>query len=114
MPSHTTENRSVTSAKLAKPIAEVERRPSADENLSRGRLSVRLEAISFEVELAQKIRTRLEGEIRRLQQQNATLEAERSSLHSRLHEREGYLGAIHASSAWKLIQNIRGLFGRRW
>ena len=111
MPSHATENRSVTSAK---PIVEVEHHLSADENLSRGRMSVRVEALAFEVELARKVKDRLESEIRRLQQQNAGLEAERTSLHSRLHERERYLGAIHASYAWKLIQNVRGLFGRRW
>src|SRR5450759_1178299 len=88
--------------------------PSADEETARASLSVRLEALAFDVELARKVRVRLESELRRMEQHNANLEVERTSLRNRLDERERYVSAIHASLAWKLTQAVRGVFGRRW
>ena len=88
--------------------------PSGEEESARARLSVRLEALVFDVDLACKIRARLESELRRMEQQNANLEVERTSLRNRLDERERYVSAVHASFAWRLTQAMRGLFGRRW
>ena len=110
MRSYTTENRAVTSVKPLEPVS-----PGSPQHEGSSRaLSVIVEALEFDVELARRIRARLEGELRRVQQHNSSLEAERASLYSRLAERERFLSAIHASSAWKLIQSLRGLVGRRW
>ncbi|MEO6326413.1 MAG: hypothetical protein ABIT01_16305 [Thermoanaerobaculia bacterium] len=106
MRSHPVENRAVTEAPDALAI------PFEEE--SRARLAVRLEGLKFDLELAGRVRIRLEAELRRQEQQYANLEVERDSLRHRLDERQRYVAAIHASGAWKLVQGVRGLFGRRW
>jgi predicted nuclease with TOPRIM domain len=78
------------------------------------RLAVRLEEARFEVELAQEARRRLEAETHRLETRLAALDSERESLRSRLDERERYIDGIHTSAGWRLIQAVRGWFGRRW
>lgn len=77
-------------------------------------LDVRRDAQAFEMELSQRVQLRLEKELKRLGNRIAEIEAERNSLRHRLEERERYLGAIHSSAAWRLVQAVRGLFGRRW
>jgi hypothetical protein len=78
------------------------------------RLRTRLETALFEVSLARETHARFEKELRRLSHQLAASESERASLVSRLAERERYVKAIHGSSGWRLLQSVRGLFGRRW
>jgi predicted nucleic acid-binding Zn-ribbon protein len=78
------------------------------------RLEVRLEELQFELSLTQEARMRLEQEVRRLEQRLAARGAEGAALKSRLGERERYVAAIHTSLAWRLIEAIRGLLGRRW
>lgn len=77
-------------------------------------LEVRLEEVQFELSLTQEARMRLEQEIRRLEQRLAARGAECAALRSRLAERERYVAAIHTSPAWRAIEAIRGLLGRRW
>jgi len=76
--------------------------------------SVRLDEALFELELSRELVRRLELDVRRLEQRLAQLEADRLVVAQRLEERERYLAAILRSTAWKLIQKLRGLFGRRW
>ncbi len=78
------------------------------------RLRVRLAEAGFENTLARQGMDRLRAEIRKLERQLSNSEAARASLRSRLGERERYVSAIHASGGWKLLQFLRGLFGRRW
>jgi predicted nuclease with TOPRIM domain len=78
------------------------------------RLEVRLEELQFELSLTQEARIRLEQEVRRLEQRLAARGAEGAALKSRLGERERYVAAIHTSLAWRAIEAIRSLFGRRW
>lgn len=78
------------------------------------RVEVRLEELQFELSLTQEARMRLEQEIRRLEQRLAARGAECAALRSRLAERERYVAAIHTSPAWRAIEAIRGLLGRRW
>ena len=87
---------------------------SDSNGLDPSRLAVRLEEARFEVELAHEARRRLEAEVHRLEARLAAAASERESLRGRLDERERYVSAIHGSAAWRLIQAIRGLFGRRW
>jgi chromosome segregation ATPase len=78
------------------------------------RLEVRLEEVRFELTLAQEARTRLEQEIRKLEQRLAARNSESAALKSRLAERDRYVAAIHTSLAWRAIESIRGLLGRKW
>jgi Skp family chaperone for outer membrane proteins len=73
-----------------------------------------LQTTLFERDLARRIQKRLETEIQRLQNHVAAIEADRNALRQRLDERERYLGALHASRGWRILQALRGLFGRRW
>jgi predicted nuclease with TOPRIM domain len=82
--------------------------------LGSSRLLVRLEEAQFEVELAREARRRLGAEVHRLEARLAAAASERESLRGRLEERERYVSAVHASAAWRLIQSLRGLVGRRW
>lgn len=75
---------------------------------------VRLEEQTFAAELARQVVERLQSEIRRIDRRFVESGTLRSSLRNRLDERERYIGAIHASQAWKSIQWLRGLVGRRW
>ena len=77
-------------------------------------VEVRLEEARFEVKLARETNARLEQEVRRLEQRLASRNAESAALKSRLAERDRYVAAIHTSTAWKLIEGVRGLLGRRW
>lgn len=86
--------------------------PPCEERL--GRLEVELSQLGFELELARSGKANVEAEVRRLERRVAQLEADRAALQSRLDERERYVGAIHASGGWKLLQYVRGLFGRKW
>ncbi|MHB1047374.1 MAG: hypothetical protein ACYC4P_15325 [Thermoanaerobaculia bacterium] len=78
------------------------------------RTEVRLEQALFELDLAREANARLEQEIRRLEQRLAARGAECAAFRSRLAERDRYVAAIHTSTAWKLIEGVRGLLGRRW
>jgi len=82
------------------------------EELSRTR--VRMEAALHDRRLAQEARRRLESEIALLEQRIAELTSERDAAQARLDERLRYITALHGSAAWKLIQALRGLMGRRW
>ena len=78
------------------------------------RLAVHLEEARFDVELTREMRRRLEVEMRQLETRLAAANSESESLRGRLAERELYVAAIHASAVWRLVQAVRGLFGRRW
>lgn len=75
---------------------------------------VRLEEQTFAAEQARQVIDRLQSEIRRIEHRFVESETLRASLRNRLDERERYIGAIHASRAWKGTQWLRGLLGRRW
>jgi|GEM_PF-1357630 hypothetical protein len=91
-------------------------------------VAARLEEAEFEAEMAREVgkrwearAQRLEAEVRRLEANGRRLEvglaasnAELETFRGRLAERDRYVKAIHDSGAWRLIQKVRGLFGRRW
>lgn len=77
-------------------------------------MEARLEQARFELELTREANARLEQEIRRLEQRLAARGAECAAFKSRLAERDRYVAAIHTSTAWKLVEGLRGLLGRRW
>lgn len=85
--------------------------PSPEEH---ARLRTRLEQAEAELELARETARRYRSEALELAARVAEGDAERSSLVARLSERERYVRAIHGSSGWRLLQSVRGLFGRRW
>ena len=78
------------------------------------RTRARLEKALFTVELTRKIRERREEHVRHLENVVADINADRSSLRTRLEERETYIRVLHGSRGWKFLQGLRGLFGRRW
>jgi uncharacterized protein YlxW (UPF0749 family) len=73
-----------------------------------------MEAALHDRRLALETRRRLEVEVRDLEQRVADLTAERDALQTRLDERMKYVSAVHRSAAWRAIQALRGLVGRRW
>jgi len=75
---------------------------------------VRLEEQTFAAEQAHHVIERLQSEVRKIEHRFVESETLRASLRNRLDERERYIGAIHASRAWKSVQWLRGLVGRRW
>ena len=77
-------------------------------------LEVRLAEALAERDLAREIRKRAEDETRRLREELADARADLAAVQSRLAERLAYVRNLHASSGWKLLQTVRGLFGRRW
>jgi hypothetical protein len=74
----------------------------------------RLEQALFDLELAREIQARLEADRSQLGDQIAALETDRGSLYKRIDERQRYIQAVHSSLAWKIVQMIRRLFGRKW
>lgn len=74
----------------------------------------RLEQALFDLEMARAIRERLEADRAQLGQRIAALEADRAALRKRIDERQSYIEAINASVAWRVVQRIRALFGRKW
>lgn len=87
------------------------RRPSDDDDAG---LRSRLEQALFDLEMARAIQGRLEADRAQLGQRIAALEADRSALRKRIDERQSYIEAINASAAWRAVQWLRGLFGRKW
>ncbi len=77
-------------------------------------LKLQIERLEFELELGRTVQGRLDSECRRLHQHIAAIEADRASIRNRLDERERYLTAVQRSLAWRAIQWMRGLVGRRW
>lgn len=75
---------------------------------------VRLDEQTFAAELERQVSERLQSEIRKIDRRFVESGTLRATLRNRLDERERYIGAIHASRAWKGIQWLRGLVGRRW
>lgn len=75
---------------------------------------VRLEEQTFAAEQAHQVIKRLQSEVRKVEHRFVESETLRASLRNRFNEREYYIDAIHASRAWKGIQWLRGLMGRRW
>lgn len=61
-----------------------------------------------------EIRHDLEAELSQAEKRLGESNSECESLRSRLDQRERTVAAIHASLAWRLVQAVRGLFGRRW
>ena len=86
--------------------------PASDDSIAA--LEARLETATFERDLARSVQGRFDEERGRLEHRIALLMSDRSALRKRLDERERYLAAIHASAAWRAIQWLRGLVGRRW
>lgn len=91
---------------------ETTRRPASDDDAAGTREP--LEQASFELELAREIQARLEADRAQLGQRIAALEADRTALRKRIDERQTYIEAINASAAWRLVQWVRGFFGRKW
>ncbi len=77
-------------------------------------LKARLDAALFERDLARSVQGRFDEERSRLEHRITLLQSDRSALRKRLEERERYVAAIHASAAWRAIQWLRSLVGRRW
>ena len=75
---------------------------------------VRLERALFDLEMARSVQARLEEDRAQLGHRIAALEADRASLRKRVDERQRYIDAIHMSIAWRVVQQIRALFGRKW
>ncbi len=92
----------------------ISERPSEKEGAGTDAVRRRVEALEFELELARRASARLDEEIRRLGHHVAAVEADRNALRNRLDERERSLDAIRRSSAWRAVQWLRGLVGRRW
>ena len=86
------------------------RSPEADDAETRSRLEQAL----FDLEMARAIRGRLEADRAQLGQRIAALEADRAALRKRLDERQSYIEAVNASAAWRIVQWVRALFGRKW
>lgn len=78
------------------------------------RVEALLEEARFEVKLGRETNARLTQELNRLEQRLVARSAEADALRGRLSERERYVNAIHGSIAWKAIEAVRGLLGRRW
>ena len=78
------------------------------------RLQARLDAAIFDRDLALERERRALGEGRRLELRLSDSQAEITALRSRVEERERYLGAIHSSLGWRLLQRFREFLGRRW
>jgi chromosome segregation ATPase len=74
----------------------------------------RFEQALFDLEMARAIQRRLEADRAQLGQRIASLDADRAALRKRIDERQSYIEAIHASIAWRVIQRVRALFGRKW
>jgi predicted metal-dependent peptidase len=91
---------------------EQTRRHSSDDDAAGTR--ARLEQALFDLGLAREIQARLESDRAQLGQRIAALEADRGSLRKRIDERQRYIDAVHSSVAWKIVQKVRGLFGRKW
>jgi phage shock protein A len=77
-------------------------------------VSARVEKARHERELALAAVKRLEEEVRRLEYRVAELETDRVALKNRTEEAEAYVGAVKTSLAWRVVQALRGLVGRRW
>lgn len=88
--------------------------PAPEDEGSLARLEVRLDEVIFERDLARQTVKRLERETRQMERQVAQLRSEETALRNRLDERERYVAALHGSRGWKLLQALRGVFGRRW
>jgi chromosome segregation ATPase len=78
------------------------------------RLEVRLSETEAEVALARAARKKSEAEARRLTLELAGARTDLAAVRNRLAERETYVRNLHASSGWKVLQAVRGLFRRRW
>lgn len=94
------------------PTEAPETLPASDD--AAAALNARLEAALFERDLARNVQRRFDEERSRLEHRIALLQSDRSALRKRLDERERYVAAIHASAAWRAVQWLRGLVGRRW
>jgi predicted nucleic acid-binding Zn-ribbon protein len=77
-------------------------------------ISARVEKARHEREMALAVASRLEEEVRRLAYRVAELEADRVALKNRTEEAEAYVAAVKTSAAWRVIQGLRGLVGRKW
>lgn len=78
------------------------------------RVEANLEEVRFEAKLAGETNARLTREVHRLEQLLIARRSEAEALRGRLAERESYVTAIHGSFAWKAVEGLRGLLGRRW
>ena len=74
----------------------------------------RIEALEYELTLAQELLRRTDEERHRLNARLAAAEAERVHLHAVLTQREAYVAAIHRSVVWRTAQSLRRLVGRAW
>jgi chromosome segregation ATPase len=77
-------------------------------------LEVRLQETLAERDLARAARRNAEEEIRRIRQDLALTKLDLTAVRGRLNERETYVKNLHGSGGWKVLQRVRGLFGRRW
>ena len=78
------------------------------------RATAQLEKIAFQRDLAFQKAERLAVEVDRLEAQCVSLVADRDLLQTRLAERDSYLKAIESSLGWRMMQQLRSIFGRRW
>ncbi len=77
-----------------------------------GRLSAELEQARFDLELATKVRARLEREVARLEWRLAEAEANRDELREQRDDRDRLLSSIFASRSWRWTQLLRRFLGR--
>jgi hypothetical protein len=56
----------------------------------------------------------LEKGVLRLERQLAQIEGNYVVLRAISQARQRYITAIHESSSWRILERLRGLFGRRW
>lgn len=77
-------------------------------------IEVRLEEAIAARDLARAARESAEAEARRLKEELALVKLDLAAVRGRLNERETYVKNLHASAGWKVLQAVRGLFGRRW
>lgn len=75
---------------------------------------VRLEEALAARDLARAARENAEVETRRVKEELALVRLDLAAVRGRLNERETYVKNLHASAGWKVLQAVRGLFGRRW
>lgn len=77
-----------------------------------GRTSAQLDEARAAAALAESLRERLAGDVRRLERRLADVEAERDELLDRLKHRDRLLSQIFGSRSWRWTQTLRRRLGR--
>lgn len=86
--------------------------PARDESAAPS--SAEFEALRFERDLERRQRERLERDVGLLARRVADLESDVTSARANYEQVATALHVILHSRSWRLLQNARSLFGRRW